>query len=172
MKVIALDISRQSTGVAIGDGNSPPRNFRASFKGETLGVVGHSFRAWMRELLVLDKPDLICIEAAFVGKTDDAYTATLMLGLNFMAQSVAAGRGIQCQTVAVQTWRKAFIGQGRPDNPKRASIEMCKLVGWEVEGNHDRAEACGIFAWGHLMHGNRDGVAKMLSAGSVRSMVS
>jgi Holliday junction resolvasome RuvABC endonuclease subunit len=172
MKIIGLDISKQSTGVAIGDASSAPRNFRSSFKGGSIGALGHNFRTWFRELLIIEKPDFVCIEAAFVGKTDDAYTATLMLGMNFTAQSVAAGRGIPCETVAVQTWRKAFLGQGRPENPKRAAIKQCSLLGWNVEGNHDRAEACGVFAWGHIYHGDRKAIMHQLSHGSVRRMAS
>ncbi|MEM7211962.1 MAG: hypothetical protein AAF479_08720 [Pseudomonadota bacterium] len=172
MKILALDISPRSTGVAIGDASGPPRNFRASFTGGSVGMMGHNFRTWFREALILEKPDFVCIEAAFVGKTDDAYTQTLMLGFNFTAQTVAAGRNITCETVAVQTWRKAFLGHGRPKDPKQICIKQCAQLGWEVDGNHDRAEACGIWAWAHIYRGNRLAITKLLSHLSVRKMAS
>lgn len=169
-KIIGLDISKNSTGVAIGDGTGPPRVLRARFQGSTHGQIGEAFMRWLRELCVVESPGMICAEAAFVGRTDNLYESKLMLGLDFTAQTVASMRRIEYQAVAVQTWRKAFLGHGRPENPKRAAILMCKTIGWDVDGSHDKADACGVWAWGHLYHGNTKGIHKMLSTGSVRML--
>ena len=168
MKVVGLDISRRSTGIAFGDGTCPPRTDCASFKGPTLGDINHNFRKWFREKLVLEKPDFVMIEAAFIAPTDDAWVRSIMIGLNMTAQGVCAGRNIPCATVACQTWRKAFIGEGYPKNPKLAAINMCEALGWEVYENHDRAEACGLWAYGHLEHGNSKAMHRLLSDYQVR----
>ena len=169
MIVLGLDISRSSTGVAIGDASGPPRVLRARFSGSTHGQIAWAFQRWLREFIIINKPDLICGEGAFMHPTDDLYTAKLMLGLDVMAQATAAMRGIEYQTVAVQTWRKAFLGHGRPENPKRAAIRMCKQLGWDVDGSHDKAEAAGIWAYGHLYHGDGKAMRQLLSGSAVRS---
>lgn len=169
MKVMGLDISKASTGVAIGDASGPPRVLRARFTGSTHGQIGWSFLKWLRELCIVEAPDLICAEAAFVAAHNDLYTSKLMLGMDMTAQIIAAMRGVEYQPVAVQTWRKAFLGNGRPDNPKRAAIRMCTQLGWDVDGSHDKADACGVWAWGHLYHGDQQAMRRLLSVGSIRN---
>lgn len=172
MIVVGLDLSRAGTGIAIGDASGPPRVLRARFAGTTHGQIGWNFVKWFREFLILNKPDLICGEASFVAPHNDIYTSKLLLGLDFSAQTVAAMRGIPYEPVAVATWRKAFLGTGRPENPKRASILMCKSLGWDVDGSHDKADACGIWCWGHLYKANnasRIAMGRLLSAGAVRN---
>lgn len=172
MIVVGLDISRSSTGVAIGDGSGPPRTFRATFTGATHGQVGWNFQRWLREFLIVNPPDVLCAEASFIAPTDDHYTAKMMLGLDFVAQTTAAMRGIQYQAVAASSWRKAFLGHGRPANPKRAAILMCKRLGWDVDGSHDKAEACGVWAWGQIYHGGTEGrrrVLQLLSASAIKN---
>lgn len=172
MRMIGLDISKNRTGVAIGDGSNAPHTFHFTSKGPKLGDVGKNFAKWFRDFCIVEKPDFCCIEASFVADTDDLYNAQLALGLNFTAQTVCSMRNIPCETVAVQTWRKAFLGTGRPHLPKKAAIQMCKTLGWDVDGNHDEAEAAGIWTWGHIYHGNSKAIMQQLSHGSVRRMAS
>lgn len=172
MVIIGLDIAKGGTGIAIGDGDGPPRTSKVMFKGPSLGRTGNNFFTWLREVLIMEKPDLVMVEAAFVAPTDDAYRQTLMLGLSFTAQTVCAMRQISCETVAVSTWRKTFLGHGRlgGDESKRQCIQLCNTLGWPHGGDHNRAEAAGIWAHAHLNFGNRRGMHRQLSHGSFKRM--
>ena len=169
MILLALDISKRSTGVAIGDGSRAPALSALGFEGGNLGQIGWTFQRWLRDQLVAINPVLVILEKPFVGKTDDLWRQQLMLGLGFVAQTTAAMRRIPVKVVAVQTWRKAFLGYGRPTSPKEATIRMCQMLKWPCGKNDDMADAAGIWAWGHLHHGNRRGMHRMLSMGAVKN---
>ena len=171
MKVLALDISGASTGVAIGPGDGPPRNFAVSFEGASRGHVGASFAKWLREILILEKPDLVAFEAPLVMATGSASmdSIRLLTGLAFQVEVICAIREITCQPVQVQSWRKVFLGHGRPANPKKAALAMCAVLGWDVGGSHDRADAVGVWTFAHYKYGDRQEIQRALSGSAVRS---
>ena len=172
MQILALDISASSTGAAIGDGNSPPRTLRASFPQRPRGKALSEYRAWLRQIMIMEKPALVVAEAALVKVDRESATETTMmlLALAFVTEELCGARSTTYKTVAAQTWRKAFLGHGYPADAKAASMLMCDRLGWEHGGNHDRAESAGVLAYAHLFHGNQRGMHRLLSASSVRAM--
>jgi len=98
--------------------------------------------------------------------------AKLMMGMGVLAETICYGRQIDFMSIAPQTWRKLFLANGglKGQEAKRQCIQMCAQLGWNVEGNHDRAEACGVWAAAHLKWGNAKAIRQLLSHMSVRSM--
>ena len=80
-----------------------------------------------------------------------AETAELLIGQASMAAVVAASYGLRPVRVASSTARHHFVGHGRPKNPKRAVLERCRVLGWDVPG-HDAADACAVWAWAKATH--------------------
>lgn len=172
MNIVALDLSLHSTGVAMGDASGPPRTMRVQFTQPEMGAAWAAYAKWLRDLLVLEKPGLVASEAALlkVDKESSADVARLLLGFAAHTASICSMRGIRHVEVASGAWRKAFLGHGRPEDPKKAAMLMCDRLGWPHGGIHDRAEGAGVWAWAHLFHGNQRAMHRLLSASSVRAM--
>ena len=170
--VVAMDISKTSCGVAIGDASGPPRTVRVPFTQRDRGEVYAAFQLWLRDLIVLEQPGLVACEAAFfkLDAQSSAETTRILLGLAACAESICAARKVRHVDVPVMTWRKAFLGNGRPKDPKGDALRMCALLGWPTDGNHDRAEACGVWSFAHMNHGNAKAMHRLLSRASVRNM--
>lgn len=70
-----------------------------------------------------------------------------LYGLEFIACSVCSRLNIPSVFVSQGTWRKTFIGTGRPQGgsagAKRAAKAMCEKMGIECS-SLDAAEACGV----------------------------
>lgn len=171
MKILALDISQRGTGVAIGRGDDAPRSFSRGFTGQGRAAIGADFRAWLRDLLISEAPDLVAIEAPILwsgkGRVD---IMRLLTGLAFMAETVCHERGIKQVEIPINSWRKVFLGNGRPAEPKEECLRMCRLVGWETGGDNDRADALGVWATAHFTMGDRHAIIRSLSAGAVIAM--
>lgn len=180
MKILALDISMTSTGAAIGAADQPPRSFGISFPGEQHAKSWAAYNLWLRDIIVMEKPALVVYEAPIPdvkrqGKDGQWHRASvkgarLLSGFACLTETMCQMRGIGCQPANVLTWRKAFLSNGRPAEPKEEAMRMCNLLGWDHGGSHDRAEAMGVWCWGHLTYGDRRAMNKLLSAGSVRAM--
>ena len=172
MRILALDISKAGTGYAMGDGSGAPVSGVVAFSGHSRGQIGAAYAKWLRDLLMVEKPGLVACEAALFmsGPMASADTARLLLGLSFATEMVCELASVRHLDVPVQSWRKAFLGHGRPKDPKAAALAMCAMVGWDVGRNHNRADACGVFAFAHLHHGNRQAMVKLLSKASVSAM--
>lgn len=172
MKIIGLDISKSSTGAAIGDATEPPVTLSIGFKAQGHGATGMDYMRWLNGLIQIEKPDAVVWEAAsrYSNATMNAEVAYLMLGLSFATHIQCEVRGIRLvRTVTCQTWRKAIIGTGYPQNPKQAALDLCDRLGWPHGGVHDRAEAAGIWAWGHFEIGNRAAMSRLMSQERVRA---
>ena len=155
VRLLALDISKAGTGVALGDATEPPRSFVQGFNGVSRGHVGAHYAKWLRDLLVVEKPGVVVFEAPLMraaakGSTD---AMRMLIGLAFQTEVMCAiglkSISIPAYEAHVTTWRKHFLGHGFPHDPKQAALNMCAQLGWETEGSHDRADACGVWAWGH-----------------------
>ena len=172
MKILALDISKAATGVAIGDGDGPPRTLTQGFTADRPGAVGASYAKWLDELLRREKPDLVTLEAALVliGKRSGTAVMLLLQGLAYTTTVVCESVGVRYETISIMTWRKMFLGHGRPENPKQVCIDACYRLGWDVEGDDNQADACGVWAYAHFHHGNRKGIMRQRSESSVRRM--
>lgn len=163
MKFLGLDIAT-TTGAALLQGRSLlyVEAFRST--GDTPGEIAHNFRAWLWATVVEHEPDLIAAEAPL----PTGWQATKMTtnqrgevveqkyspinqstirrlnGLYFMAESVAYARRIPFQEINQGTWRKSFLGNGKPQGDKKAmAVLMCRAHGWDVKSK-DAAEACGV----------------------------
>lgn len=172
-KILALDLSEASTGVAIGDGAGPPHSYSITLNAKNdLGRAGAALYTALRSVIVTNRPDMIAIEAPLLAmsRPTSARGIRMLTGLAFLAHTVAAQSRIKSVEVAVSTWRKMFLGHGRPENPKKAALVMCDRLGWDHGGVHDRAEACGIWAWAQFEHGDRRAIMRLLSDSSVKAM--
>lgn len=169
MKILALDISGKATGWAVGDATAPPRTGIIKARGDSRGRTGLALMAALRDVLVTERPGLVVYEAPLLmaNRAAAAATAHMLIGLAMCAEVACAARDVKCESVSIQTWRKEFLGTGRPDDPKAASIAMCQSLGWEVQGDDNRADACGVWAWGHIHRGEQKAVMKLLAAGGI-----
>lgn len=66
-----------------------------------------------------------------------------MYGLEFLAATVCDRLNIPAVFVHQATWRKAFIGNGRPKDPKKEAAAMCRRLGIEFS-SADAAESVGV----------------------------
>ncbi len=172
MRILALDISKAGTGVAVGEATEPPRSFVVSFSGATQGQVWWSYGIWLREQMAVEKPDLVAFEAPIYGRKiqSSAPTTILLRGMACVTEMLCTGRNVRVVSVPTSTWRKHFLGHGFPHDPKQAALNQCGLLGWDVGGSHDRADACGVWAWAHFTHGDRRAIQRALSASSMKAM--
>ncbi len=112
---------------------------------------------------------LLAYEAPVIGAGGDISKHLLQIGLAFLTETVAHGRAT-CAPVAVQTARKAFVGHGRPPDPKKVVMAMCRNLEWDFHGAHDEADACAVWCWAHLNRGNARAMHKLLSAQRLAGM--
>jgi hypothetical protein len=126
--------------------------------------------AWLRDALQ-NRVELVAYEAPILSARakGSADTMMMMIGLAAITEAVCSTKPVQVVSVAVSTWRVAFLGEGYPDDPKGRAIAMCSELGWPV-GSHDEADACGVWAWAHLNHGDVDAMRDQLSSAKVREM--
>jgi hypothetical protein len=153
VKIVAADIA-SATGLAVDGGDGRPRGltFRVPCGGEDLGRAGLAFSEWLYGVVAIEKPDLLAIEAPVLGNAGGrVFTSEILIGLAFMAAVVAKSRGIRFERAHVQTVRRHLLGQGRPDNPKRAVLARCRLLGW-APANDNEADAMAVWAWAKARH--------------------
>ncbi len=170
-RILALDLSKRSTGWAEGYGAQAPTTGTVGFDGRTRGHDGGEFQSWLRDKLINYRPHLVVYEAPLFSARAKGSTNTLMvlMGLSYVTEIVCSGRGLVYFSVAVSTWRKAFLGHGFPDDPKAATMNMCQALGWSPQ-NHDEADACGVWAWAHLNHGDHADMLGQLSRAKVMEL--
>lgn len=152
MKVLALDISKRSTGWAVDGEDGRPRAGCYRGASEHLpGKAGAVFSEWLCSMIDAHKPDLIAVEAAAFGASGSGdfrmskEISKLLIGLAFLAETVAASYQLRYSEYAVQTVRAHFVGAGRPKNPKKAVRDRCNLLGWETR-NDDEGDALALWA--------------------------
>lgn len=104
------------------------------------------------QLCKLLHPRFVYYEAPFNPHEGSGNTnaQAIRSGLSLAAIAMAAGRNAGAITKPghVQSWRKTFVGHGRPENPKAVTLARCELLGWRV-CNDDEADAAGL--WCHAM---------------------
>lgn len=152
MKILALDIATVTGWAVDGPQVCPPLSghYRVPGGGNALGLAGLSFQEWLYDMIGLHGADQIVFEAPVMtsrGIQTNPNTMILLQGLAFSARAMAQARRIRAIPVSVQTWRKHFIGHGRPTNPKKAAVDQCRMLRWDPAG-HDEADAMGVWAWG------------------------
>lgn len=168
MKIVALDVATQ-TGICVGDSGADPRAWSIS-----LGQAPHDRRMSKDERAELDalrfsnalvmthgliehhQPDLIVIEAAIGGPKASQF----LIGLVACVRGCAKNQGVKCRPANLSAVRKHFIGRSlsvsdfphlKPAAAKKAIkgevIKRCTLLGWDVDGDDNAADACAIWDW-------------------------
>lgn len=155
--VLALDLNSKNCGVACGgESDGSPRCMSWQLFGtETEDDLARSLAtlyASIANLCKVLRPQYLYYEAPFMPHEGSGHTnaRAIRSGLSLAAIAMAAGRNAGAITKPghTQSWRKTFIGHGRPESPKEATIARCNLLGWKV-ANHDEADAAGL--WCHAM---------------------
>jgi hypothetical protein len=155
--VLGLDLSKTSTGFGYGFPNEKPRSGSVQFgtPQHTEGEVGAKALVWFTRTLpeiVGYFPDIIAIEAAWEGNGGrSAHTSAVLLGLQFLMQSVAVLKtGKPPRMVKVERARKIFTGVGRyaTGEAKPAVQARCLELGWLDYDTlqPDRADALCVWA--------------------------
>lgn len=157
MSIIALDLNSKRCGVACGgERDGAPRCLSWQLFGtateEDLARSLATLYTSVSELCKLLHPKFLFYEAPFMPHEGSGHTnaQAIRSGLSLAAIAMAAGRNAGAITKPghTQSWRKTFVGSGRPENPKEATLARCKLLGWSVK-NDDEADAAGL--WAHAM---------------------
>ena len=151
--MLAADVATV-TGVAFDGPNGRPlgATYRVPTGGHDLGAAGLAFSGWLYDLISLQEPELLAVEAPILGKSGGkVFTSELLIGLAFMAAVVAKSHGIRFVRANVQSVRRHFVGQGRPPNAKQAVVDRCRLLHWEP-ANHNEADAMAAWHWAKATH--------------------
>jgi hypothetical protein len=154
--ILALDLSKTSTGYAFGLPNEVPRSGSVQFgtPQHTAADVGAKALVWLTRdmpVIVGGIPDIVAIEAAWEGNGGhSAHTSSILLGLQFLVQAVALLKtGAQPRLIKVGDARKVFTGKYRyaAGEAKPAVQQRCLDLGWlDYETlQADRADALAIW---------------------------
>lgn len=157
--VLALDISKSSTGYAWGFPNEAPRSGSVRFgtPHHSEAEVGAKALVWFTKTmpeLVGYVPEIVAIEAAWEGNGDrSAHTSTVLLGLQFLIQSVAFLKVHRVpMLVNVATARKSLTGRGTyPKGAAKDAVQAeCIRRGWLSLENVQADRADAIAVWCHV----------------------
>ena len=181
MSVLALDLSKTSTGWAVySDGADRPRvgHWRLGSEFTSDGQVFNKLLTCLKELRQVVRFDHVYYEqkinpAQLAGHTT-IQTINLMSGLEAMVKTFAYAKRLRtCQGINVGNWRPDFIGavehseakrrarKLRDAGDKRASarkdlkdltMERCRQLGFAPR-NDDEADAIGILTYAILLRG-------------------
>jgi hypothetical protein len=152
-QIMALDISKRSTGVCEGKLGEKPIFYTVPF-----GDADHDpedtwyrcFDWFLDRLLAPAAPSHVFIEApaqagSFSGHTN-ANVTTTVTGLWSTVSSLCRKRGVIFRKVHVATARKSFLGIGnlKSADAKREVRRVCDSIGWKPK-NFDEADAGCVF---------------------------
>lgn len=155
-RILALDIAT-TAGFAHGDVNDNPIYGSIRF-GTRETPDAAVFAAAMRWATLMFQrspmPDLLLLEAllpptAKVGQTTAA-TRDRLCGLQAIVLGCAAHFGCpRIEMVPVRSIRKHFINDGAlpRDEAKRATIRMCRMLGWHA-ADDNQADALALWSYG------------------------
>jgi len=149
--VLSLDIALRTGWCVDGPTTCPPRAgvYAVPGSADALGRACFEFSAWLCQMISTWKPGIVSFEAPLMGGHGvvmNAATARLLISLCGHVESCCHGYSVRCLEEHVQTVRKTFLSHGRPDNPKKAVLERCKLLGWDIP-DHNAADATAL--WVH-----------------------
>lgn len=149
--VLALDLNSRSCGISFGgEATSAPKCATWKLPGcnddDTLFRSLTFLRQSIAELSKLIQPRYVAIEAPLNISDRNPRTNLALIALASVAAEAGIASGAITQWRHVQTWRKHFTGSGRPDNPKRATQDRCRLLGWKF-ANEDEADSAGLWAY-------------------------
>lgn len=149
LPLVALDVSPKAVGVF-----GPSLcgfTWRPPSRDLPVGYTGFAFQKFLYRFAEENGVEMYVYEAPHVGGSGGGIimnenTTIALIGMAFSVEVIGASLRIPVKRGHVGTWRKHFLGHGRPENPKQAALDRCRLLGWKVDGV-DAAEAAGLFAW-------------------------
>lgn len=151
MKIMGVDIGG-GTGIAL-DGERPwaplfiPVRLPSARNGD-YGPGGWKFFCTLSALIEENTPELIAYETPMAtggrpGQSNE-HAHRQQLGRAYLLETVAARYGLPCESAAVTTIRKHFVGQGFPKDAKRAVNLRCHQLGWRPP-DHNCADAAAVW---------------------------
>ena len=149
IKILALDLAKKTGWAMNGKGPAP-------FVG-TWDLPGFSDRdtprslasiySAVREMVTANAIEIVAIEAPLILPGRSAHTERSLVMLCGAAIAGAINGGAKhIETVAPNSWRKVVLGNGRPDDPKGASLRYCASRGWKIE-DHNASDAACVLVW-------------------------
>ena len=152
MRILAIDAATR-TGIAIGNAGEKPRvtALRLKKPDEDYTVAWFNMACYLRDLFVLDKPDLIALEAPMhpaAQRSPDA--VVLQWGVACAVLIMARFYELRLEFCKVDNVRKHFTGRSRWKDRKEAktqTISRCHQLGYlpSTCKDEDMADACAIF---------------------------
>lgn len=138
--VLFLDISKTRTGIAFGRVGQVPTFL--SIDGSELDDTAAMMKlgTWLIEFIRVERPDYLFFEAPIDRVLSSAHTTIVLAKMTGMVEFIAGMKNIPHRKAHVQTVRVAFLGQGRPEDPKHFAKLMCEALGWPPQ-NLDEADA-------------------------------
>lgn len=150
MNLLGLDLGTRKLGFALGGPDRAPKSGVVSLPGaddhtlpRTLSIAAETVASLCR----VSGAKCVVIEAPIVIPERSAHTMLSLVQLTGAVRSVVYRAGCSERLVPPQTVRKFFVGHGRPDNPKQAIMERCRLLGWSPEDDN-AGDALAAWAWG------------------------
>lgn len=155
MRVLALDLSKASTGFAAwgeGDAHLASGAWQLGSEYTSRGMVFAKLHERLTELHMLGAIEAIFYEepihpAQLQGATN---AETIKLAAGLAAHAESWGEAMGCRTIRavnMSTWRRHFLGRmpraTRTAELKGMAIERCRQLGFSPT-SHDQAEAIGI----------------------------
>ena len=155
--IITIDLSKTSTGVAIGSAGEVPNFSTHHFGGTKHFGEADDFRdgwwrveEWLSDAIVLHRPHSIWVEApprpgSFGGSTD-AENTLWIVGAWATLCNTARRYGVMWREANVKSARLQFLGTGnlKSAEAKREAKRVCKAIGWNPS-NADEADAGCVF---------------------------
>lgn len=152
--LLALDIATRTGWALGGPSDGSPRTGTWKLPGlddmqldRSLQVLDDSITG----LCKIARVEIVAIEAPLMMQNRSAHTALGLISCAAVARCAAQRHGARIVMAQVQTVRRHFVGHGRPDDPKRAVMDRCKLLGWTV-ADDNAADAAAL--WSFAMSAN------------------
>lgn len=156
MLILALDAATR-TGFCCGRAGEKPRAdfVRLRRPGEEIEAAYRNTCCFLRDLFVLERPDLIIIEAPLAPVAQRSHEAAI-LGLSVYAcvVGIAGVYGIRVEKAHAQTVSKHFTGKARwspaeggRDAKKKATVERAQALGLLPPHSTDADMADAIALW-------------------------
>lgn len=148
--MVGFDPSTTRFGVALGGERDPkPKSLVWHLPGADNQVFDRTLKVASdsaREILLSTGATDIFIEAPIIISDRSAHTMAALMQLTGAVRA-AVPKTCRVHMVASSTVRKHFLQHGRPENPKLAVKNRCKLLGWDFEDDN-AADACAVWCYG------------------------
>lgn len=152
--ILAIDQNTKS-GIAEGLPGATPRLETINFRRDETDTPEDLYERalfYFADRFRADPPGLVAIERVVPPSAAQGFTnhntTLITLGIYAIVIGVVRCKSIPLRTVAVSTWRKAFLGSGKltGDVAKREAVRLCGRLGWDAP-DHNAAESAGIWHW-------------------------